>query len=280
MNFRSALALRNFVCVSFLGWLGLAATVCAQSPGPLTSGTKASGLDALKSGTMGAATSNGGNLIPNWNFSDPTPLKSYRYDFPYQHFYENNVKYVSQVTQGGKTCAQIFMPEHIVGNGGGKVETALVPAIPGATYRVEVECMTNDFAAKVHAEAYAIDPRPDAQRTNEEASGAKLTIMRIPPRDGKPALVEIYRSQLPDPPAHSKKWDKVQKDFTLPLDWKVAGETVQPAYLTIKATVYDATEKSGNSYFTNFKLTKIKDPGAAAAPKTSGPASNKDAVVR
>jgi hypothetical protein len=266
--------------------LPLAIALClllayAGAQSPLSSGTKASDLDTLKNAKFGTAgTTATGNLIPNWNLSDPTPLKSFRYDFPYQDFYVNNVKYVSQVNHGGKNCAQIDLPEHIVGNGGGKVETALVPAEPGATYRAEVSCMTSDFAAKIHVEAYCVDPRPSAKRMEEESKGVRVTIQRIPPMEGRPALVQIYRAQLPDPPAHSKKWDKVQKDFTIPMEWKVAGENVQPAYLTIKATVYDATEAAGKSFFTEFKLTKIKEPGTSAAPKTSGPASNKDAIIR
>ena len=54
----------------------------------------------------------------------------------------------------------------------------------------------------------------------------------------------------------------------MPLEWKAAGKTVQPALLNLRAVVYDATEKAGKSYFTEFKLTKIKDPGAVAM-KTS-----------
>jgi hypothetical protein len=98
--------------------------------------------------------------------------------------------------------------------------------------------------------------------------------------EGHKALIEIYRAQFPDPPTHSKKWDKVQKEFTLPMTWKVAGKNVPPAFLNLRAVVYDATEKAGKSYFTEFKLTKVKDAGASAAPKTSGPASDKNAVIR
>jgi hypothetical protein len=64
------------------------------------------------------------------------------------------------------------------------------------------------------------------------------------------------------------------------MEWKAAGKTVQPALLNLRAVVYDATEKAGKSYFTEFKLTKIKDAGANVAPKTSGPASDKNAVIR
>jgi len=259
--------------------IGLLVRSHAQSP--LTSGSRASDLDALKSHSFGSATSApGGNLVPNGNFSDKTPLKFFRYDFPYQDFYVDNVKYVKQVNQGGKNCAELSLPAGIAGNQGGKIETALIPAEPGATYRAEVSCMTCDFSAKIHAEAYAEDPRPDAQRTAEESKGVKTTILRIPPMDGHKALVMIYRSQFIDPPGNSKKWDVVKREFTIPMDYRVAGEDVKPAFITIKATVYGATMNAGKSYFTDFKLVKIKEPGAAPAPKTSGPASNKDAVVR
>ena len=79
------------------------------------------------------------NLIPNFNFADPTPLKSWRVDFPYQDWYKKNVTYVKQTTMGGKRCAVIDLPPGIAGNEGGKIETALVPCEPGATYRAEVE---------------------------------------------------------------------------------------------------------------------------------------------
>ncbi len=255
--------------------------VSLHAQSPLSSGSRASDLDALKShAPLGSSSSAGGNLVPNWNFSDPTPLKFFRFDYPYQDFYVDNVKYLKQVNQNGKNCAEISLPAGIAGNQGGKIETALIPCEPGATYRAEVSCMTWDFAAKIHAEAYAEDPRPSAQRMNEESKGVKTTVMRIPPMEGHNALVMIYRSQFIDPPAHSKKWDTAKREFTLPMDWKVAGDTVKPAFITIKVTVYDATPNAGKSYFTDFKLTKIKEPGASTAPKTSGPASNKDAVVR
>ncbi len=265
----------------------LIATACALSlpchaadPAGLSSGSRASGLDALKAGFGAASTTSGGNMIPNWNFSDPAPLKFYRFDFPYQEWYVDNVKYMKQVSQEGRNCAQLDLPPGIAGNQGAKIETALVPCEPGATYRAEVEAMTWDFSAKIHAEAYACDPRPEAVRSDAEAKGAKLTIARIPAMNGRPTLVQIYRAQFPDPPPHSHKWDKVERDFHIPMEWKVAGETVKPAFLTIKCTVYDATMGGGKSYFTGFKLTKIKEPDAKGAPTTTGPASDKTAVVR
>ena len=207
------------------------------------------------------------NLIPNWNFADPTPLKSWRIDFPYQDWYVKNVTYVKPATMDGKKCAMIELPPGIAGNEGGKIETALVPAIPGATYHVEVEALLPDFSAKVHCEAYAVDPRTELVRKDVESKGTKITIMRIPAEGDRPALVQIYRAQMPDPPK-GNKWAKVERDFTLPLEWNAAGQKVKPAFLTIKAYTYEATMGAGKAYFTNFKLTKIKDPGAEKAPKT------------
>lgn len=198
------------------------------------------------------------NLVPNWNFSDPTPLKHWRVDFPYQDWYVKNGGYVKQASAGGKRCAVIELPPGIAGNEGGKIETALIPAEPGATYKVEIQCMTWDFSAKLHAEAYAPDPRADAQRKEVESKGTRVTIARIPPVEGRPALVQIYRAQIPDPPAHAKQWEKVGREFTLPKETTIAGQKVAPAYLVVKAFAYAATPKAGKSYFTDFKLVKVK----------------------
>ena len=42
------------------------------------------------------------NLVPNWNFADPTPLKGWRVDFPYQDWYKKNVSYVKQTMMDGE----------------------------------------------------------------------------------------------------------------------------------------------------------------------------------
>lgn len=209
------------------------------------------------------------NLIPNGNFADPTPLKTYRVDFPYQDWYKKNVTYVSQGEIGGRKCAVLALPAGVAGNEGGKIETALVPAEPGATYRVEVSAYLPDFSAKIHCECYAVDPRTDLVRQDQESKGTRITIMRMPAMDGHPALVEIYRAQLPDPPKGAK-WTKVEREFTLPLEWKAAGATVKPAYLTIKAFTYEATQSAGKAYFTDFKLQKIKGAAEGSAPKAGG----------
>src|SRR5262245_37785928 len=160
------------------------------------------------------------NLIPNWNFSDPAPLKGWRYDFPYQDWYKKNAGYIRETSMAGKKCVEISLPPGIAGNEGGKIETALVPAIPGATYYAEVECLLPEFSGMLHAEAYAVDPRDEAARAAAEAKGVRLTVQRIPPRDGQPALVMIFRAQLPVP-AKGRQWVKVGREFTLPAEWPV-----------------------------------------------------------
>lgn len=236
------------------------------------------------------------NLIPNHDFSDPVPLKGWRVDFPYQDWYVKNAGYVKHVTMAGKRCAIIDLPPGVAGNEGGKIETALVPAIPGATYRAEVECYLPELSAKIHAEAFAVNPDPRTQITEQgqpvkpggadkpanpdmpkrDAKGPVTTIFRIPATGTMPALLAIYRAQFPDP-AGGAKWVKVEREFTLPWEWEVnLGKDernknkhvkVKPAYLSIKAYTYGATMGAGKSYFTNFKLFKIKDPDPAGAPK-------------
>ena len=206
------------------------------------------------------------NLVPNFNFADPTPLKALRVAFPYQDFYKKNVTYVKQTTMAGRQCAMIELPPGVAGNEGGKVETALIPAIPGATYHAEAEALLPDFSAKVHAECYAIDPRDEITEQDTAGKGPKITIMRIPEGDGHPPLVMIYRKQFPDPPK-GHTWTKVATDFTLPMEWEIAGEPAKPAFLVIKGFTYEGTQNAGRAYFTNFKLFKTKDPGGNAAPK-------------
>ena len=102
------------------------------------------------------------NLIPNPDFDDlKNPLAGWRTAFPYEGWYVDNVKYVKPDNQQGKTCVVIDLPPGIAGNQGGKIESALLKVEPGATYRVEIDCMTWDFSAKLHAEAWTHDPRPD-----------------------------------------------------------------------------------------------------------------------
>jgi hypothetical protein len=189
------------------------------------------------------------NLIPNPDFSDPkNPLATWRVDFPFEDWYVNNVKYVKPAGELGKSCVAIELPPGIAGNQGGKVESALVKVEPGATYRVEVDCMTWDFSAKLEAEVWTSDPKPDEKRT----------IFRIPAADDHPALAMCYRAQIPDAPAGSKKWSATTREFTVPETVKINGEDQKPEYISLKAVVYAATPNGGKSYFTNFRLYKIK----------------------
>ena len=138
------------------------------------------------------------NLIPNFNFADPTPLKGWRVDFPYQDWYKKNVTYVKQTTMGGKRCAVIDLPPGIAGNEGGKIETAVVQCEPGASYRAEVEAYLPDFSAKVHAEVFAANPRPElAAPPDPNAKNPNNSIFRIPEGDGHPALIMITANNSP-----------------------------------------------------------------------------------
>jgi len=189
------------------------------------------------------------NLIPNPNFSDAkNPLLGWRTAFAYEPWYVENVKYVTGGNQLGKTCAALDLPPGVAGNQGGKIESAFVKAEPGATYRVEIDCMTFDFGAKLHAEAWTHDPRP----------APKPDKFCVPATDDHPALVMCYRAQMPDPPGRSKKWSTISREFTVPETVTVAGEEQKPEYLSLKAVVYAGTQSGGKSYFTNFRLYRIK----------------------
>ena len=220
-----------------------------QTPAP-----KFSGFAPLDGGQA-----QGGNLIPNWNFSDPVPLKFYRYDFPYQGAYAKNKGYVSQVEYLGRKCALLDLPPGVAGNEGAKIETALVPVVPGATYRVEVSACLPELAAKIHVEAYGEDPRDELTRKDTEAKGPNISIMRIPEGDGHKPLVVIFRAQLPDP-AGGGKWTKAEREFVMVPGGIIAGKQVKPVLMAIKAVTYGATMGAGKAYFTDFKLTKVKDP--------------------
>ena len=190
------------------------------------------------------------NLIPNGDFAGPDPLKGWRIDFPYQSRYEKNVTYIKATTQAGRKCVELNLPAGVAGNEGGKIETALIPAVPGATYRAEIDTLTWDFGAKLHAEAYTTDPRPSGRQDT--------SLFVIPGTNGAPCKVMCYRSQFPDPPGQSKKWTTVTREFTLPATVKVAGKDCPPQWVILKAYIYAGTGEAGKSYVTNFRLYKIK----------------------
>ncbi len=249
MKIQPSLLIVATACVS-------ASAFAQQTPAP-----KFSGFAPLD-----GAQAQGGNLIPNWNFSDPVRLKFYRYDFPYQGAYAKNKEYVSQVEYKGKKCALIDMPPGVAGNEGGKIETALVAAIPGATYRVEVWSALPKFAAKIHVEAYAEDPRDELTRKDTEAKGPNVSIMRIPEGDGHKPLVVIFRAQLPDPQSGGE-WNKVERDFTLVPAGIIAGKPVKPVLMAIKAVSFAGSMDAGKAYFGDFKITKIKDPAPGSGTR-------------
>jgi len=190
------------------------------------------------------------NLIPNNDFTGPDPLKGWRVDFPYQSRYEKNVTYIKPVIQVGRKCVEISLPRGVAGVEGGKVETALIPAEPGATYRAEIDTLTWDFGAKLHAEAYTTDPRPDGKQDT--------SLFIIPGTNGAPCKVMCYRAQFPDPPGHAKQWSTTKREFTLPKTVKVAGKDCPPEWIVLKAYIYAGTMEAGKSYVTNFRLYKIK----------------------
>ena len=190
------------------------------------------------------------NLVPNGDFSAANPLETWRIDFPYAQPYRKNKDYVKAVPapQRAGKCVLIDLPPKVAGNEGGKIESAFLPAEPGATYHVEIDCLTWDFSAKTFVEAWIDDPAPIPQADK----------FRVPPGNGHPALLTVYRAQVPDPKSKSKTWETVSRDFTLPKTVRVGGKDIAPQYLTLKAYTYQGTWDAGKSYFANFRLYKIK----------------------
>ena len=188
------------------------------------------------------------NLIPNGGFTAKDPLQSWRIAFPYEPFYVDNAGYVKAASMDGRACVLLDLPPGVAGNQGGKVESAFVKAEPGATYKVGIDCMTFDFGAKLFAEAWTTDPKPISTPDK----------FRVPALAGMPPLVMCYRAQIPDPPGGSKKWTTVSREFTVPETVRVAGQEQKPEYLSLKVVVYAATPNGGKSYFTNFRLSRVK----------------------
>ena len=206
-------------------------------------------LCVLSIATLQLRAQTNANLITNPEFgAKPDQLTGWRSDFPSEAWYVANSKYVSASTMEGKSCVRLLLPPGIAGNQGGKIESGFVKAEPGAVYRVSVDCMTGDFGAKLHAEAWTHDPDPAKSRN----------IFRVPADGGHPALVMCYRAQLPDPPAKSHQWTTVSREFTLPETVVVGGEDQKPEYLSVKAVVYAGTHNGGSSWFTNFRLTRVR----------------------
>ena len=190
------------------------------------------------------------NQLPNGGFEGKEPLKGWLTVFPDEAFYKDNGPYVKMAPPGevgGRRAVVLDLPPGIAGNQGGKLESVPVPVEPGATYRIEVDCMTWDLSAKVHAECWSTDPHPAQKRT----------IFRRAPAGGRPALMMCYRAQVPSPPGNSKIWTTASREFTVPKTVVVSGKDQQPEFISVKVVNYGATMAAGKSFFANFRLTRV-----------------------
>jgi hypothetical protein len=198
------------------------------------------------------------NLLPNGNFEGKEPLKGWLTDFPDEAFYKGNSPYVKMAAAGERKAVVLDLPAGIAGNQGGKIESVPVPVVAGATYKVEVDCMTWDLSAKIHAEAWSADPHPEQKRT----------IFRRAPADGRPAMMMCYRAQVPSPPGNSKVWTTAGREFKVPKTVVIAGKDQAPEFISVKVVNYGATMGAGKSYFTNFRLTFVNDGSSDQKPET------------
>ena len=190
------------------------------------------------------------NLLPNGGFEGKDPLHGWLTTFPDEAFYAGNGPYVKiapPAEVGGRKAVMLELPAGIAGNQGGKLESVPVPVEPGATYHIELDCMTWDLSAKIHAEAWSSDPHPEQTRT----------IFRRAAADGRPALMMCYRAQVPSPPSTSKVWTSAGRDFTVPKSVVVAGKDQAPEFISVKVVSYGATMAAAKSYFANFRLFRV-----------------------
>ncbi|KAB2640171.1 MAG: hypothetical protein DVB25_04410 [Verrucomicrobia bacterium] len=191
------------------------------------------------------------NLLPNGGFEGKDALHGWLTVFPDEEFYKDNgpnVKLAPAGDLGGRRAVLLDLPAGIAGNQGGKLESVPVPVEPGASYHVEVDCMTWDLSAKIHAEAWSRDPHPEQKRT----------IFRRAAAAGRPALIMCYRAQVPSPPGNSKVWSSAGRDFTVPNSVVVAGKDQKPEFISLKVVNYGATMGPGKSYFANFRLFRLE----------------------
>lgn len=198
------------------------------------------------------------NLLSNGNFEGKEPLKGWLTDFPDEAFYKGNAPYVKVAEAGGRKAVVLDLPAGIAGNQGGKIESVPVPVVPGATYKVEVDCMTWDFSAKIHAEAWSTDPHPEQKRT----------IFRRAPADGRPALMMCYRAQVPSPAGNSKVWTTAGREFKVPKTVVIAGKDQAPEFISVKVVNYAGTPSAGKSYFSNFRLFRVDGEFSEQKPET------------
>jgi hypothetical protein len=206
----------------------------------------------------GSASAVEKNLLPNGDFAGREPLKGWLTEFPDEAFYKGNAPYVKIAKVKDRRAVVLDLPPGIGGNQGGKIESVPVPVVPGATYRIQVDCMTWDFSAKIHAEAWSTDPHPEQKRT----------IFRRAPADGRPALMMCYRAQVPSPPGNSKVWTTAGREFKVPETVVIAGKDQAPEFISVKVVNYGATMAAGKSYFSNFRLFRVDDSSADQRPGT------------
>jgi len=190
------------------------------------------------------------NLIANGDFSAAEAMKGWRIDFPYQGQYVHNVEYCRATTQLGRKCVEISPPPDVIAAQGAKVETMLVPAVAGASYRAEVDCLGWDFSVKAFAEAYVNAPCPEGSATH--------SLSVIPGTNGGLCKIMCYRADFVDPPANAKKWKTATREFTLPPSVRVAGKEYKPEWVTIKIVVWSGSAINGKSFFTNFRIYRTK----------------------
>jgi hypothetical protein len=207
------------------------------------------------------AVAEGENLLPNGDFAGKVPLHGWLTVFPDEAFYKDNGPYVKMApaaAAGGRRAVVLDLPAGIAGNQGGKLESVPVPVEPGATYHIEVDCMTWDLAAKIHVEVWSSDPHPEQKRT----------IFRRAAADGRPALMMCYRAQVPSPPGNSKTWTSAGRDLTVPKTVVIAGKEQKPEFISVKVVNYGATMGAGKSYFANFRLCRVAAKAADPPKKT------------
>jgi len=200
------------------------------------------------------------NLLPNGGFEGKDPLHGWLTVFPDEAFYKDNGPYVKMAAPaeaGGRRAVVLDLPAGIAGNQGGKLESVPVPVVPGAIYHLEVDCMTWDLSAKIHAEVWSRDPHPEQKRT----------IFRRAPAVGRPALMMCYRAQVPSPPDTSKTWSTTGRDFTVPTTVRVAGKDQPPEFVSVKVVNYGATMAAGKSYFANFRLWRVTPTAGDQKPQ-------------
>ncbi len=161
--------------------------------------------------------------VPNGDCSDSS-LRGFRYRYDaqvpnMQEQYVENHKWVSHQVIEGRKCVAIRAPKSVLEIQTAKVETALVPIEPGATYKYMVDVYLDQVGCKMWAETFAVDPRPDAVREEEEAKGKRISLFRFRPENGYPALFMVHRSADSGGPNDPKTWGTWEKEATLPAEW-------------------------------------------------------------